>query len=159
MSAADDLRRAILDEHMRDRATITDLDRATVETEPVLGDWPIRDLTAHLTGWADALLEAAAWGLGGPTPAQATITDVDACNAPAVAAARNTDWPGALSDLDAAVARRAGEVATLTREQLATVIDFPRGRRGSLSRLLTIIPHRHHEHRGDVERWLASRDG
>ena len=158
MSATDDLRCAILDEHARYRATISDLDRATIETTPVLGDWPIRDLTAHLTGWIDALLATAAWGLGGPPPAQTTITDFDAFNAANVAAVRDKDWPAVLADLDAAVERAAGEVSTLTDAQLATEMDFPWGQRGAISRLLAIITHHHHEHREDIERWLSSRN-
>jgi len=157
MSAADDLKRAILDEHERYRATISELDQATLETEPVVGVWPIRDLTAHLTGWIDTLLETAAYGLGGPTPAQTTITDFDGFNAANVEAARDKDWPTLLSEIDAAVERAAGEVSGLTDEQLATEIDFPWGQRGEISRLLAILPHHHHEHREDVERWLEAR--
>ena len=36
MSVADDLQRAILDEHRKYRATISDLDQETLETEPAL---------------------------------------------------------------------------------------------------------------------------
>ncbi len=158
MSAADDLQRAILDEHRQYRATISDLDQETLETEPALGVWPVRDLTAHLTGWIDTLLATAAFGLGGPTPAHITITDFDAFNAANVAAARDKDWPTVLAELDAAVERAADEVGALSDEQLATEIAFPWGQRGPISRLLTIIPHHHHEHREDVERWLESRD-
>jgi hypothetical protein len=157
MTAADDLRSAILVEHERYRATIAGLDPATLETEPVLGRWPIRDLTAHLTGWIDALLATAAWGLGGPAPAQTTITDFDAFNAANVAAARDQDWATIIGELDAAVERAASEVAPLTDEQLATEMDFPWGQRGAVSRLLAIIPHHHHEHREDIEKWLATR--
>ena len=46
----------------------------------------------------------------------------------------------------------------LTDAQLATEMDFPWGQRGAISRLLAIIPHHHHEHREDVERWLSSRN-
>lgn len=158
MSGADELCRAILDGHARYRAALSDLDRETIETVPVLGDWPIRDLTAHLTGWIDALLATAAWGLGGPPPAQTTITDFDAFNAVNVAAARDNDWPAVLSSLDAAVERAASEVSALTDAQLATEMDFPWGQRGVISRLLAIIPHHHHEHREDVARWLNARD-
>jgi hypothetical protein len=158
MSVADDLQRAILDEHRQYRATISDLDRETIETEPALGVWPVRDLTAHLTGWIDVLLAIAAHGLGGPAPAQATITDFDAFNAANVAAARDKDWPTVLAELDLAVERAASEVGALSDEQLATEIDFPWGQRGELSRLLAILPHHHHEHREDVEKWLESRD-
>ena len=159
MSAADDLRRAILDEHARYRATISDLDQRTLETEPAVGVWPVRDLTAHLSGWIDTLLETAAYGLGGPTPAHITITDFDTFNAANVEAARDKDWPTLLSELDAAVERAANEVSTLTNDHLATETDFPWGQRGTISRLLTIIPHHHHEHREDVEHWLESRRG
>jgi hypothetical protein len=157
MSAADDLKRAILDEHQRYRATISELDQVTLETEPALGVWPVRDLTAHLTGWIDALLATAAYGLGGSTPEHLTITDFDAFNAANVAAARDRDWPTVLAELDNAVERAANEVGVLTDEQLATEMDFPWGQRGEVSRLLAIIPHHHHEHREDVEKWLESR--
>ncbi len=158
MSVADDLRRAILEEHARYRATISDLDQVTLETEPAVGVWPIRDLTAHLTAWIDALLATAAYGLGGPTPAHITISDFDAFNAANVEAARGKDWPTILAELDAGVERAASDVSALTDEQLATEMDFPWGQRGAISRLLEIIPHHHHEHREDVERWLESRD-
>lgn len=158
MTTADDLTRAILDEHQRYRATISGLDQVTIETEPVLGIWPIRDLTAHLTGWIDTLLATTAHGLGGPAPAQATITDFDAFNAANVEAARDKDWPTVLAELDAAVERATNEVGALTGEQLAIEIAFPWGQRGEISRLLAILPHHHHEHREDVETWLASRD-
>ena len=159
MSAADDLRRAILDEHERYRATIADLDQATLETEPVLGFWPIRDLTAHLTGWIDTLLATAAHGLGGPAPDRLPITDFDAFNAASVAAAREQDWPAVIIDLDAAVERAAVQVATLTDDQLSVVMDFPWRQRDAISVLLGVIPHHHHEHREDVEKWLAARHG
>lgn len=158
MSTADDLRRAILDEHERYLATIAGLDQQTLDTEPALGDWPVRDLTAHLTDWIDTLLATAAWGLGGPPPAQTTINDFDAFNAANVAAAREKAWPAVIADLDAAVTRAATEVGDLTEDQLATEMDFPWGQRGAISRLLAIIPHHHHEHREDIERWLESRD-
>ena len=48
--------------------------------------------------------------------------------------------------------------ADLTDDQLATEMDFPWGQRGAISRLLAIIPHHHHEHREDVEKWLAARE-
>ncbi|MGH9173691.1 MAG: DinB family protein [Vicinamibacterales bacterium] len=152
---AGELRQSILDEHERYRATIANHDEATLERTPVVGAWPIRDLTAHLTGWIDALLATAAHGLGGPEPAQTTITDFDAFNAANVAAAREMDWPAVLAALDAAVERSAGYVAYLSEPQLATAMDFPWGGRGTISRLLAIIPHHHHEHRQDVETWLA----
>jgi hypothetical protein len=158
MSAADDLKRAILDEHERYRATIAGLETATLETEPALGVWPVRDLTAHITGWIDTLLATAAWGLGGPAPAQTTISDFDAFNAANVEAARDKDWATVIGELDAAVERAAGWVATLTDDQLATEMDFPWGQRGAISRLLAIIPHHHHEHREDIQNWLAARD-
>jgi len=157
MSAADDLKRAIIDEHAQYCATIADLDQMTLETEPALGSWPVRDLTAHLTGWIDALLATAAHGLGGPAPAHTTISDFDSFNAANVEAARDKDWPAVMAGLDAAVERAAGEVAFLTNEQLATEMDFPWGQHGAISRLLAIIPHHHHEHREDVEKWLAGR--
>jgi hypothetical protein len=157
MSAADDLRRAILDEHERYHATIAGLDQATLESEPALGAWPVRDLTAHLTGWIDALLATAAWGLGGPKPEHTSITDFDAFNAANVAAARGKDWPALIAELDAAVERAAAEVGSLSDDQLATEMDFPWGQRGAISRLLVIIPHHHHEHREVVEKWLAER--
>ena len=152
---AGELRQAILDEHERYRATIATLDEATLERTPVLGDWPIRDLTAHLTGWIDALLATAAYGLGGPAPVHTTITDFDAFNAANVAAARAKPWPNVISALDAAVERAAGYVASLAEPQLATEMDFPWGGRGTIARLLMIIPHHHHEHRENFETWLA----
>jgi hypothetical protein len=158
MSMADDLKRAILDEHERYRATIAELDTATIETEPALGVWPVRDLTAHLTGWIDALLATAAWGLGGPAPKQTTITDFDAFNAANVGAARDKPWSTVLAELDAAVEGAASWVAQLTDAHLAMDMDFPWGQRGAISRLLAIIPHHHHEHREDVGKWLASRE-
>lgn len=123
-----------------------------------LGAWPVRDLTAHLTGWIDALLATADYGFGGPTPAQTTIADFDAFNAANVEAARDKDWLAVLAELDTAVERSAREVAILTDEQLATEMDFPWGQHGAISRLLDIIPHHHHEHREAVEKWLAARD-
>lgn len=158
MSVADDLKRAILDEHQKYRATISDLDHETLETEPALGVWPVRDLTAHLTGWIDVVLATTAHGLGGPAPVQPTITDFDAFNAANVEASCDKDWPAVLAELDAAVERAASEVGALSDEQLATEIDFPWGQRGELSRLLAILPHHHHEHREDIEKWLESRD-
>jgi len=155
---ADELTRAIREEHERYCSTIAGLSSTTLETEPALGDWPVRDLTAHLTGWIDALLATAAYGLGGPEPAHTTITDFDAFNAANVEAARDKDWSIIIADLDAAVERAAAWVSPLTDEQLSTEMDFPWGQRGEISRLLAIIPHHHHEHREDVERWLAARD-
>ncbi len=157
MSGSDHLSRAIVDEHERFTATISHLDQATLEDEPALGTWLVRDLTAHLTGWIDALLATAEFGLGGPVPAHMTITDFDAFNAANVAAAGHKNWPTVLAELDSSVERAAGWVATLTDEQLATEMDFPWGQRGTISRLLGIIPHHHDEHRQDVEAWLASR--
>lgn len=158
MSAADDLKRAIIAEHKQYGATISNIDQTTLKTEPAPGAWPVRDLTAHLTGWIDALVATAAWGLGGPAPAHITITDFDAFNASNVAAARDKGWPVVIAELDAAVERAAAQVAVLTDDQLATEMDFPWSQHGAISRLLAIIPHHHHEHREDVEKWLASRD-
>lgn len=158
MSAADDLRRATIDEHERYRATIADLDQATLETEPVLGFWPIRDLTDHLTGWIDTLLATAADGLGGPARERLPITDFDAFNATSVATDRDKDWPAVITDLDAAVERAANQVAALTEDQLSVVMDFPWRQRDAISMLLGVIRRHHHEHREDVERWLAARD-
>lgn len=158
MSAAADLKRAIIDEHERYLSTISGLDQVTLEAVPVLGSWPVRDLTAHLTGWIDALLATAAYGLGGPTPEHTAITDFDAFNAANVESARDTSWPVVIAELDAAVERAAAEVAGLTDDQLATEADFPWGQRGAISRLLAIIPHHHHQHREDVEQRLEARD-
>ncbi|MDQ3549413.1 MAG: ClbS/DfsB family four-helix bundle protein [Chloroflexota bacterium] len=155
---ADDLRRAIIDEHEQYHATVAGLDQTTLESEPVLGSWPVRDLTAHLTGWIDTLLATAAHGLGGPAPEHTTIGDFDAFNAANVEAAGDKEWPAVLSELDAAVERAVGQVATLTDDQLAVEMDFPWGQHGAISRLLAIIPHHHHEHREDVEKWLAARN-
>ena len=81
MPKADELRRAIIGEHERFHALLAGIDQKTLETEPALGDWPVRDLVAHLTGWIDALLATADYGLGGPPPQHVTITDFDAFNA------------------------------------------------------------------------------
>ena len=158
MSAADELKQAIIDEHAKYRATIAHLDTVTLETEPALGTWPVRDLTAHLTGWIHTLLATADFGLGGPAPEHTTITDFDAFNAANVEAARGKSWDAVLADLDEAVERAAERVAPLTEAQLATEMDFPWGQRGKVSSLLAIIPHHHHEHREDVERWLSARE-
>jgi hypothetical protein len=157
-TTASDLSRAILDEHEQYLATLAGLNRDQLEHQPVLGNWPVRDLTAHLTGWIDALLASAAFGLGGPAPQHEQISDFDAFNAANVAAARRKNWPEIIAGLDAAVERASGWVATLSADQLATEMDFPWGQRGEIGRLLAIIPHHHHEHREDIERWLAARD-
>lgn len=157
MPTADELRRAIIDEHERYHAVLAGIDQTTLETEPALGTWPVRDLTAHLTGWIDALLATAAYGLGGPLPRHVTITDFDAFNAANVAAASDTSWPVVIAELDAAVERAADSVASLTDEQLGVEMDLPWGRRGPVSLLYTIVHNHHHEHIEDIEHWIEAR--
>lgn len=153
----DDLRQAILAQRQRLTLAVDGLDRETLETAPMCGEWSARDLVGHLLDWQTVLLAAARYALGGPRPIDVPIEDGQAFNTTRAAARKRERWPETKADFDASLDDALAWLNRLTPEQLATSADYPWGEPGgTVATLLDVIPEHIAEHCAYIETWRQS---
>ena len=153
----DELRQAILAQRQRLDLAVSGLDRVTLETAPMCGEWSARDLVGHLHDWQTILLAAARYALGGPRPIDVPIEDGQAFNTTRAAARMRERWPETKADFDASLEDALAWLSRLTPEQLTTSADYPWGEPGgTVAALLDVIPAHIDEHCAYIETWRQS---
>jgi hypothetical protein len=131
------------------------LDDATLESEPVVGDWSARALVGHLADWVDEILRAAAIALSGGQVE--LVADGEAFNRAGVAAHAGDTWADARLRLEGAISEALALVSRLEPGQLDTPTAFPWGGSGTLQRLLGGIAGHQNEHVEELVAWRAAR--
>lgn len=141
--------RAAWDEFER---TLDGLDVATLETEPAIGTWPVRDAVAHLIDWGYELLAAAEHARGGPAPTGHPIVDDD-YNVHAVTRHADDDWPM----LHAMLRDVFSRAERLLDERADTPASYPWGGDATIGALVDAISEHQEEHNAQLASWRAGR--
>src|SRR5262245_1527177 len=118
MSGTNERHAALVRAQERFNAAIAGLDVAVLEVEPAVGDWPLRNVVAHLVDWGNDTLLATEHALGGPAVAHHPITDDD-YNARSAARHAGDTWADLKVQFDDLFARAIALTAPLSPEQLA----------------------------------------
>jgi hypothetical protein len=156
MSGTNGRHEALVRAQQRFNAAIAGLDTATLEREPAIGDWPIRNAVAHLVDWGNEALLAAEHALGGPAVGHHPITDDD-YNEQSVARHAGESWAALKAQIDDLFTRAIALTAPLSPAQLAQPADYPWGGTGTLDDVLSGIDTHEEEHTAQIEDWRASR--
>ncbi len=103
-------------------AACSQLDPACYEQTTIDGQWTLKDIVAHLTGWEHEATERFWRFLAGPTD---DITyEIDSFNSRSVAARQHLSWNQALKELKMARSHLQEAIATTTPDDLARESRF-----------------------------------
>jgi hypothetical protein len=146
-----ELLRAAEHEYRALRASIEDLDERRL-TEVWLGDWSVKDIVAHISGWHRELapaLERLARGER-PNPQGVSYDDVDAWNAKFAAARKATSAREVLNDLERSHADFMRAAAAVPTERLQP---------GKTAWKIVDLNSAHHykEHGDQIRAWRAAK--
>jgi uncharacterized damage-inducible protein DinB len=155
--SADELRDEIRVVYERWCAALAGFDDATLEQEPALGVWPVREIAAHIAAWNELILDAAEEVAATGTWSGEPVTDFDAFNARSAERSCTQTWQQVSSCLEATIQRAERVTADLSPEQLVQPAPFPWGGTGTLAQVLRGVSGHHAEHVHDVESWREGR--
>jgi hypothetical protein len=147
----------ITEAHQRFVRAVDGLDREILETEPAVGTWSARDVTAHVNDWAKEMLAALDCGLGAPHPAHHPIQDGEQFNLEHAALHTSEPWDTALANLDATMQQAADLARRVTPEQAEQPVSPPWGGATTIGQLLGSFPNHHNEHAEQLEAWRQGR--
>lgn len=133
------------------------VDREVLETEPAVGTWSARDITAHVDDWAREILAALQCGLGAPSPANQPIADGEQFNAEHAAQHTGESWDTVIGNLNATMAAAADFARHVTPEQATLPVAPPWGGATTIGDLLGAFPGHQNEHAGELEAWREAR--
>lgn len=133
------------------------VDYAVLETEPAVGTWSARDVTAHVDDWAKEILAALECALGQPQPAHQPIQDGEQFNTEHAAMHTGESWGTVLTNLNASMARAADFARRITSEQADLPVAPPWGGAITVGKLLGSFPEHHNEHAAELEAWREAR--
>src|SRR5688500_6334846 len=105
MSGGEERREALQRSYDRFQRIVIGLEQAVLETTPAVGEWPVRDVTAHLIDWGEEILLAAEHVLGGPPVPHHPFVDFEAFNVASATRHRADPWPILQARLDDLFAR------------------------------------------------------
>jgi hypothetical protein len=134
--------------------TIAGLDDATLESEPAIGEWTVREIAGHLADWIDEILRAAETALSG---GQVNVVDGEAFNLAGVARHADESWVETRLRLENAISEAIALVSRVEPGQLDLPTTLPWGGAGTLERLLGGVVGHHVEHIEELAEWRAGR--
>lgn len=150
------LRARLSRSHAEFHAALAGVDDATLEREPIAGDWSARDIAAHLADWNAEILIAAEHLLGGPKPAHHPIVSDQAFNEAHAALHRADSWQATGRRLDATVAR-AIELSSRFADRLEEPTEHPWNNRGTIRDLFHGVCGHQEEHHDAIRAWRDAR--
>ena len=156
MSGTNERHAALVRSQERFCAAIAGLDAAALEGESAVGEWPVRNVVAHLVDWGNDMLLAVEHVLGGPAVGHHPLSD-EGYNERSVARHAGESWADLKGQIDDLFARAIALTAPLSPEQLALPADFPWGGTGTLDEVIGGIDMHQEEHNAQLEEWRASR--
>lgn len=138
------------------RALVEEVGEERMDEPGPMGDWTLKDLAAHLTGWRErtiARLEAGS-GKEPPTPWPAALADDDAINQWIYQ--RNHERPvrAVLEEADTSYSRLAAAIEALPEASITTPGRFAWLAGESLA-AADLFGHFHEEHEATLRAWLA----
>jgi predicted glycosyl hydrolase (DUF1957 family) len=148
------LQQRIIETHELLTHSIAGLDDATLESEPAVGDWTVREVAGHLADWIDESLRSADIALSG---GQVDVVDGEAFNLAGVAQHAGDSWAETQLRLGNALSEAIALVSRLEPGQLELPTAFPWGGAGTLERLLGGVVGHHVEHIEELADWRAGR--
>lgn len=166
--------RRLSEAHARLRNAIAGLDEATLDAEPIVGDWTIKDVLGHVVSWNDEFRCDIQAILRGEHPGYERQIDArknfDEANQQWVSQKRSWTWPAVSADLDRDYRETLDLVLALQPEdyrrrgvtpwKLAARSKPAEPTRADTDSVLTLLTYhwRHmNEHARALERWRAKR--
>ncbi len=143
------------------QAALEGLDDQLMMTEPVVGEWTIKDLLGHMAMWHQVALQFIADYRQHRSPKSLGLKDdaaIDTYNRRA--AARRRAWPLAQvgAELNTSYRDLAAAVTGLTDEQLNAPLPTPWESGTTLERLIAINSYEHDpEHMAQMNKWREER--
>jgi uncharacterized damage-inducible protein DinB len=138
-------------------AALAGLDASTLEREPALGVWSVREIAGHIAAWNDFILDAAEEIVATGGWSGEAVTDFDAFNACSAERSREQTWQTVRAHLEETVERAERLARGLTSEQLQQPAPFPWGGQGTLAQVLRGTSGHQQEHTHDVQAWRKGR--
>jgi hypothetical protein len=151
------------DEHAAWQALLAEIGKEHMEEPGPMGDWPFKDLVAHLLFWNErtvARLEAGPDAtMSDPWPAsmgtEDEIEDWDEVNAWVRGQYRDRSLDDVLAEKDRQYERFAAAIAAMPEDDLMTPGRWGWGDRALVD--ANFFGHFHEEHEADVRAWLQTR--
>ncbi len=137
---------------------IEGLSQKQMTTVPVAGEWTVRDILAHIAGWAAWDLAAIRGVLAGDTPDFAPIQDVDAFDAGLVA--ERSSWPLAriLREMKEALDATRELLAGMSEDEVSSDIRFQGLYWRNLAEWLQVAWEHEGEHAAQIRKWREGMD-
>lgn len=152
----------VLDCLTRARAALLSATKGLSETEmttlPVAGAWTIRDILAHISGWAAWDLAGIRSILAGERPDFSAIQDVDTFNARLVAKRSAWSLDQILAEMRDTQAALQELLAALPDEDLSRVGPFQGPYWDNLAGWLQVAWEHEEEHAAQIQAWRAKRE-
>ena len=146
------------EENKQWEALLAQIGEARMEQPGVAGDWTIKDIVAHLTGWRRrtvARLQAAQRGEENPPmPWPAQMQTDDEINAWIYETNRNRPLREVLNDSRQIFQQLVAAIETFPEAELMDLHRFP-WMQGRPFRAAELFAHFHEEHEPDMRAWLA----
>jgi hypothetical protein len=133
------------------------LSGAEIDSLPVAGTWTIRDILAHVSGWAAWDLAAIRAMLADEQPDWAAIQAVDTFNARLVAERRGWSVQQILAEMGQAQANLQDLLASLSDEDLFRAGPFRGPYWDNLAGWLQVGWEHEEEHAAQIRAWRAER--
>lgn len=134
-------------------AAIEGLSQEEMTRIPVAGEWPVRDILAHIAGWAAWDTGAIRDILAGDTPDFAPIQDVDAFNTALVA--ERSSWPveRILREMTEALDETRTLLAGMSEDEVCSDSRFHGPYWRSLADWLQLAWEHEQEHAARIQAW------
>jgi len=136
--------------------TITGLDEVPTTTLPVVGAWTIREVFAHLAGWAAWHVATMRRAVAGQPADFSPLADRDAFNARLVEERRRWTMTEILDELDTARTALESLLEALPEEDLFRVDYLSGPQWDNLAGWLRVLREHEEEHAKQIRAWRAA---
>lgn len=136
--------------------TITGLDEATTTTLPVVGEWTIQSVLAHLAGWATWHLGNIRKGLAGEEPDFTPLQERDAFNARLVEERSSWTMTEILDELEATRIAIEQLLNEIPEEEIFRVGHLSGPQWENLAGWLRVVREHEAEHAAQIRAWRTA---
>ncbi len=161
MMMKDELLRGLQDEYRSWLALLAEIGLQRMDRPGVAGDWSIKDIVAHLTGWRRRTvdrLEAVQRGEPQPPPSwPAELQTDDEINGWIYRTHKDQSVREVLDESDAVFRQMVAAIEGIPEATLANAGQFP-WMEGQPFSAAAFFGHFHEEHEADMRSWLARQE-